>query len=276
MANPIYTNDIFDDSKIERAIKQTQDIENGLKSTVKQAETLLKTLSKLNFLKQGDKLNKMALATEQLEVKKNALDAAHKKEIASLKRLKSDRDKVIKANTKEAETISKINKQYKDQTTFLGRLRLRLTQFTSSQKQSNPVARNMVAQSKALNQSLKTQSGIIGVNAKKTKLSTGVFKQFTSSLRNLIGVYVSLIGLQRLFSSVFSVTRELDSVSFILKAVIQDQKELTQTTGFLNDITSRYGVNILTASKSYAKFRAATKSTNLTTKETQDIFESFC
>jgi tape measure domain-containing protein len=119
--------------------------------------------------------------------------------------------------------------------------------------------------SKKINQANKATS-----NFSKTGLG-GMVRGF----KNLLGAFGLVMGISMIADftrNIFVLTRELNSLSFSIKTVIKDELELAQTTEFLRKITNDYGADIVSTTKRYIKFRAASKEANLTASETQKIF----
>lgn len=141
---------------------------------------------------------------------------------------------------------------------------------------------NLKTASKGVDAATKKSTAEVKKNttAKKSNIATNKrmasgFKQLRQNLFALIGVYVGLTSVMRVFRAVFDTTKELDSLNFAIKNIITDSKELAATQAFLNGIIENYGLNLVDATRSYIKFRAAVGATNLTVTEGQQIFESF-
>lgn len=103
---------------------------------------------------------------------------------------------------------------------------------------------------------------------------TSAFKGLITSLRNYLVLYVSISQLTGLVKNIFNTTKNLDSLDFSMKKVITDQREFAQTQEFLSNITTAYGAELISTTERYIKFRAAAQQSNLTAKDTQQIFES--
>jgi len=106
-------------------------------------------------------------------------------------------------------------------------------------------------------------------------------KSLSTSFKNLAksaGIYLlSMIGVNqaiRVFNSIVTTTKQLDSIDFAMKKVIVDNLELSATYDFLSRITKAYGAELVSTTSRYIKFIAAAKQSNLSAKVTQDIFES--
>ena len=94
------------------------------------------------------------------------------------------------------------------------------------------------------------------------------------SIKSLAAAYVGLYAIVGAVKDIFGKTTELNALSFSLKVLIRNTKELADTQNFLAGIAERFGLNILSTSQSYLKFRASILGTNFDLKESQRLFES--
>jgi len=102
----------------------------------------------------------------------------------------------------------------------------------------------------------------------------GVFSTLLTSLKNLALGYLGLSAAIGVVKDVFATTRTLDSLAFSYKVLIKDTNELAQTQAFLSDISKKYGLNILSTSQSYLKFKASITGTNFSLEESEKLFGS--
>jgi tape measure domain-containing protein len=109
-----------------------------------------------------------------------------------------------------------------------------------------------------------------GLKKKKTVLGS-----VTKSLAKFAAVYIGIGTVVSVAKNIFETTKRIDSLGFAMKAAIRDSQELAKSQFFLNDITERFGINILDARQSYIKFSASVQASNLTAEQGRDIFESF-
>lgn len=112
--------------------------------------------------------------------------------------------------------------------------------------------------------------------AKKTS-DSGIFSGLWRGIKQILGAFGIIAGFQLFANAVkdaFNLTKTLDSLSFAMKAVITDSKELVQTQGWLQDITKNFGAEIVTTTGRFIKFRAAARQAGLSAQETQKIFET--
>lgn len=102
----------------------------------------------------------------------------------------------------------------------------------------------------------------------------GVVSGFISQIKNLAVAYIGLSSAINLVKNIFTTTKELDVLSQSYKYLINDTKELGDTQSFLTDITNRYGLELISTSQSYLKFRASIAGANFDLDKSRKIFES--
>ena len=95
--------------------------------------------------------------------------------------------------------------------------------------------------------------------------------------KNLVGAF-GIVGGASIFASlvkdVFNITKELESLNFSLKAVTDSEQEFARVQNYLADISQRYGAEIVNVTTRYTKFLAAAKQSNVSMRDTEQIFES--
>jgi len=102
----------------------------------------------------------------------------------------------------------------------------------------------------------------------------GVISSFIASIKNLAVAYLGLNSAISLVKNIFTTTKELNVLGQSYKYLVNDVNELAKTQGFLTDITKRYGLEVISTSQSYLKFRAAITGSNFDLVEARKIFES--
>lgn len=157
-----------------------------------------------------------------------------------------------------------------------------------------------------LNQSLKNAearyrelAATQGLNSRKTKQAQAEvlllrkridkinfsIKRFNSNVGNYTSALSKSFFALRNFASAFGVfsasfialdifktVKEIDSLDKALKQVTETTENYNEVQLFLKDLADEAGVEINTLQKSYTKFLAAAKTTNLTINQTNDIF----
>ena len=135
----------------------------------------------------------------------------------------------------------------------------------------NPAIASERAEILRLNQVIGTNKDAIADMQRK---NVTAWQRVTKAVWQHLAAYVGFTQLIQIIKNIFSLTRELDSLSFSMKTVIKDQKELAQTQQFLADTAQSYGLDLLTISERYIKFRAAALQSNMTSRQTMQIFDS--
>ena len=69
--------------------------------------------------------------------------------------------------------------------------------------------------------------------------------------------------------------KELDKLNYTLQQVITNEGELARTRNFLNEISLKYGADLLKTSDRYIKFYVAARQAGLEIKKVEKIFSSF-
>jgi len=144
----------------------------------------------------------------------------------------------------------------------LARSRAKLTALDS---QRGKELQKLKQAQKELNIEQKRDLGFIGKRS-------NAFKGLITQLKSLVITYLSLYGVLRLVNSVFTTTKQLESLRFSMKTVITDTNELASTQAFLRKSVDDLGLELIKTTESYVRFRATTKNTNLSLKDTRDIF----
>ena len=92
-----------------------------------------------------------------------------------------------------------------------------------------------------------------------------------AAIRNFAGAF-GVISAGLIAKDIFNLAKELDGLNKALKQVTVTQTAFNQAQQFIKDLANEAGVEITGLQRSYTKFLAAAKTTNLTLEETQDIF----
>lgn len=123
--------------------------------------------------------------------------------------------------------------------------------------------------------------GRIGALNKEYGISQGLTKSFNSSMQGMVGTlknlaaqYLSIYSAIALGKEIFTKTKELDSLAYSFKVLIKDETELASTQAYLSKISEDFGLNILSTSQSYLKFRASIAAANFDLNEAQKLFTS--
>src|SRR5690606_27955139 len=109
-------------------------------------------------------------------------------------------------------------------------------------------------------------------NFSKTGLGSMV-----TGFRNLLGAFGIVGGVHLIadiVKDVFSLTKTLDAQRFTLETVTDNIYEMAEAQQFLSRIANAYGVDLIKTTERYIKFYTAAKQSNVTLKDTEQIFET--
>jgi len=252
MSNLITKEKLIDEPGIMKSLKN---IANGIKklnTTIEQIGSSGKNVSSL--VKLAKSLNDIATATER--VKTNS------------ERLASTTEKLTKEEKNFLELMNKINNAE------------RIAANAQAAKTRADIAETNAI--KAKTQAKITDERLTQAQIRTTKMSTDATAKKTSSLTNLIksiGVYAAaMFGINRLIQffsrDLLNLIRQLDSLGFAMKTIIKDSGEFARTQAFLSKTAIDYGMDVLTLTERYIKFRAASMQSNMSASDTMNIFNS--
>lgn len=114
-------------------------------------------------------------------------------------------------------------------------------------------------------------------NTKAKKTSTKAISSMSKGLLSLVKGFGLIAGL-KIFKDIaldaFDLMKTFDRLRFTMEAITTTSFETAESSAFLNDITDRYGLNLVTTTNRFIKFYAAAKQSNITLQKSQSIFES--
>jgi tape measure domain-containing protein len=273
---------------LSKLIKTTKDIS-------KNTEEL--TFNQYELAKQHQELGKVTAQLDEIqshynkEIQKTKIQIkeandAIKEEITGSKKLADEKRKLTEESKKKAiadkqsAQAVKINAQEEKlklavESQAVGSIRRlqaenTLYAFTIKNK-LNPAIASERAEILRLNQIIGTNKDAISDMQRK---NVTAWQRVTQAVWQHLAAYVGFTQLIQIIKNVFALTRELDSLHFSMQTIIKSQVELAQTQQFLADIAQKYGLDLLAISERYIKFRAAALQSNITAKETMQIFNS--
>ena len=223
--------------------------------------------------------NKLTKESINLKAKITTTQKNYNTAIQNQTNLLSKNKNVLKSRTKEEIKYEKaMKKAFDRQNQYAKSYNVLLKKYREARKNLRDlillhgVKNKLVRQAQRENDRLSKKLALVNKNTKKTKKGLGgvigVFRSFLGAFGIVVGIRM-IVDFTR---TVFELTKELNSLSFSIKTVIKDQVELAHTTQFLKQITNDYGADIISTTRRYIKFRAATKEANMTASETQKIF----
>lgn len=247
-------------------IKPITGLKDITKETQKQTDETLRLLKEKkalidieNKLIQQQKLQQQAKAAEtQATIKQTQLiEAQQREKQAKIKTDKLENQETIKANKLLTEK-DKLEAKAKQSI-------IQLELATSKHNKTLQQNRQRISDiNKGYKDQVKQGSGLLGT-----------FKNLAKSVAGYALAYVGLRAIIRFITTdLFNLTKQLSALDFAMQTVIKDQNELAFTQDFLRKTAINYGHDIITLTERYVKFRAAAQQSNLTARETMDIFDS--
>jgi tape measure domain-containing protein len=214
--------------------------------------------------KLNSKLQKQDEKLKQLITTKQKLKQRTSEEIVNQRALARASDLEAQSKSKIVGAYARLNAQRK-----IAKTRLQDLIFANGKNNSQvKIAQKEYDKlTKRVNEANKATS-----NFGKTGLGSAV-----RGFKNLIGAF-GVVGGVTLFADFVTGTidtiKELDKLNFTLEAVIENEGELARTRAFLNEISLKYGADLLTTSERYVKFSVAARNAGLELKEVEAIFET--
>ena len=160
--------------------------------------------------------------------------------------------------------------------------------FTKTTRKKNEAGRS--AHLKYLSYLRKQNQAEVKANAKslaaqkrkyaaQQKADKGYFQSFASKLGLSVASWTAAIAavillMKELLLSVINVSKAYASMEFSLKAVTDSQLEYNEAMAFTRGLVANYGGDLISITRQYTKFLAATKNSNLSLTETNLIYEN--
>lgn len=110
------------------------------------------------------------------------------------------------------------------------------------------------------------------INESNTK--TGILGNTFKKVGSYVITYFSIQGFIDLTKSIFETTKKLESLGLVLKTVSKSIEEQSVITGFLNEISNNFGLDLLSLTERFLKFKTAADQSNYSLSNTMKIYES--
>lgn len=200
----------------------------------------------------------------KLATKKKEVHKFSDQEKSDLKAIKKEYDLEYKSKSKVISQYDKLIAQRKKMRNELDKL------IVTKGKDHKATKRLQASYDKVSKSTSRANKGFLLLSKGGIKGAiTGI-----ASLASAFGIVGGLSLFANIATDVFALTKQLESLSFALKAVTDSQGEYAQVQEFLVDISNRYGASLLTTTERYTKFLAAAKQSNVSLSDTEQIFES--
>lgn len=223
-------------------------------------------------VKEQDRVERTLIT--QLERNKLATESTNR----ALVKSRFERQQTIKTIKEETILNSKLATEYQKLVTRMNKAG-RVVQNLTAKKESGVRLSNK--EQRELKQSqrefskynravLKADAAINRHQRNVGNYSSALGKAYTT-LKRFVPIF-GAVGAFNIARDVYKTVKSLDAVDKALKLVTDTQQAYNRAQRFTIDLSEEVGVEILGLQKSYVKFLASAKTTNLTIKQTENIF----
>lgn len=247
-----------------------------------QVTTLSRTLNTI-----GGKTSKsdVPLMLQKQKKASDDLNIANNKLIKSTKDLNVQKNALTKIQAQERVTVQALNKERRTEATSISKVAGAYSNLKAKQQLAKKTLQDLIVANGKNNVQVKKAQREYDKLTKKINITNKATSNFSKTglgsmvrgFKNLLGAF-GIIGGVMLFrdftKAVFDNLKTLDKLDFSLRAVIKNEGELIQTRAFLNDITIRYGAELVSTTERYIKFATAARQSGVAMKDTEQIFET--
>lgn len=225
-----------------------------------------------------DQLKKAIKTIDQLNAKIKEQDAALKKLQSTQAKVNTTQAKIERQNQKQLATNEKNYRVNQKLSSSWNQLNQRLQKAELKYKNlaaSNRASSKEIERARLLTLKYRAEVDKINTSVKRFNGNVGNYKSALGKARFAFTNFASAFGV---FSAgfialdIFNTIKEIDGLDKALKQVTETTESYNQAQGFLKDLSDEAGVEINSLQKAYTKFYAASKTTNLSLKQTQNIF----
>lgn len=243
--------------------------------------------------KQANKiLQERAQITDQVSAALKEQDRLEKALISQIEKNKAATESTNRALIKQRVETTQLNRAIKEETILNSKITTEYQKLVVKMNQAGRSVQNLTA---------KKEQGIRLTKREQTELrrSEKDFKKYNRAvikadasikrfqrnvgnyssglgkagfaLRNFAGAF-GLLSAAAIGREIFTLVKEIDGLDKALKQVTETQGAYNRAQRFTTNLAEEAGVEINGLQKSYVKFLASAKTTNLTIAETEDIF----
>lgn len=182
---------------------------------------------------------------------------------------------------------NQLNQTLRDEAVLTSTLSDAYTKLRKARDLAGKNLRNLIVDNKASNRELRTAQREFDKLDKKVRQAdraVGNFRDnvgnYGTATRRIVGFTRELIAAFGLYSaiqigqSIYETTKQLDALRYGLEQVTETTEDFTRAQDFLDRLSERAGADLLVLTSRYTNFLAAAKTTNLTLKETEGVFEA--
>jgi tape measure domain-containing protein len=277
-----------------KAGKKLQSQIEQLAATLKKRRTEeKKNINTLNLVKKANtsRLNSEAQLVAQIKLNRAELSMYSNAQIeasATLTRLRTETAqmdaelKKLKGSTRASSiqtdefngTIAEAFRKQKRLAAQVADLHRMWKQMPPTVKANKTALHNYNRAVEELNADIKKLGNVTGVYEVQQKRIAKRAGDVGRTIRRLAATYASLFTAFNAAKGIKNTVVELDGLDKAMRLVISDTDDFASSQEFLSRVVEDYGLDLLTTRKAYMRFIAASKSSTLTLKEQQGIFDS--
>ena len=244
-------------------------------STNKQIKKTTQSTKKLSAMqKESIRLSKALQTQKAKSAKASGIQAQ------GLQRLRFETTKANAASKQRAIISSALSTAYQKEQAKINILSDRYRELATRQQLHNNLSRKEAAELRLVTAQInKKQIALKRVDANMGNYQRNV-GNYTSAWGGLGSMLKTTIMAFGAFAAIdiardiFNTVKEVNSLNKALQQVTDSQEAFNQATEFIIKVAERTGAGINQLQKAYVKFFAAAKTTNLSLKDTQELFEN--
>ena len=180
-------------------------------------------------------------------------------------------------STTNVEDFNKLENVFSNLNNKISLLGNKLNYLEAIMKKNNDVMNGFVKANNQAATATNNNASATNSNTKAINNANKTTKTFVDTLYNLVKVYGILRAgqfLKDLVLEVYDLTKTFDSLDFALEKITGGLESAADSQRFLIEITSNYGVELVSTTNRWIKFLAAAKQSGLALRDTENIFRS--
>jgi tape measure domain-containing protein len=276
--NPIIGKDLYQsDGSLEGLLKLFQAIDNEIQQIPKHAADIETAFKKIQGVRKADQkaIEDTAVQTEKLIRYEKALVEAKTDVAKKIEVVKNQTAKQTAENRAAAKAVNAVKDSYNDLSAQLSVNLIKWHNLTKAERENTQAGRDLTKEIRRQRDELKTLDAQTGTHVRNVGNYKSALGGVITAGKQLVATYLSLSAAQRAVDIIFGQTRSLDGQRVAFEQVLGSVEKAGKAQLFLKDVSQRLGVDLITTSKAYLKFVAATKTAGIAQDDTNKIFESF-
>lgn len=222
--------------------------------------------------KAEERAKQSVIDTDRKQLQLEAQTQRSKKRTTKLTEEEKLETRLLNRNKREMAVISsKLSTEYEKQATRLNRLKREYKDVALREGETSKEATKLRKQIQKLDTSLKKVDASVGEYQRNVGNYGSAWKGVGNILRTAAGAFGVFSAIE-IGKQIFQQIKEIDALNKALKQVTETQELYAQAQNFIIGLGRETGVEINELQRSYTKFYASARTTNLTLQETQDIF----